>query len=322
LDTSTILFVLVTEVADKVKTAAGTFTLANLLAANAGSYISMMDALEIEAYCITGAPPTTPVTPPYVPPVTPPGTPPPTGAKDYEILNPSVNCDSAKCYARFNLKNNVRSGSIYIRLDVDGAARYKRYSYIIRGMTKPQMLSTSITGLSSGYHNLTIVVGKITDTDTYTHRFLVGAGTEPPIAKITKAGIISELGRRGAIDTSGISTTVGKNYWYIRCGEWGGKWLNYVTSNFEKSISLDIDVRNPPTRVADITLKANHNVVNELDREWVLARLSELPLKTVYTSPVTPPVTPPYVPPVTPPYVPPVTPQDGKHISGTTGGLQ
>jgi hypothetical protein len=303
LDTAMILFLLVTEVADWVRTAAGKFVLSDLMDANDGSYISMMDALEIEAYCIAGAPP---VTPPYVPPVTPPTTPLP-GAKDFEILNPSVNCDSKKCYARFNLKNNTGSGSAYVRLEVDGAPCYKRYAYITRGAEKPQVLSTSIADLSPGYHNLTIIVGKVTDTDSYTHRFLVaGAGIEPPAAaaQITPAEIAAELGRRGAIDTAAVSTTVGKDKWYIVHGEWGGTWLNYVTTNFIKSLSLDIDVRNPPTRASDISLKANHNVVNELDRSWVLARLAELPGAPAAAPPVTPPVTPPYTPPVTPTAVP------------------
>jgi hypothetical protein len=220
------------------------------------------------------------VTAPVTALVTPPVTPPPTGAKDYEIINPTVNCDSSKCYARFDLKNNSSSASAYIRVDIDGAPCYKRYVYILRGSTKPQVVSTSITGLSSGYHDLTIVVGRITDADTYTHRFFVGGpGIEPPAAavKITNADIAAELGRRGPIDTAALSTTVGKDKWYLVRGEYGGKWVSYVATNFIKSISLDIDVRNPPTQAADITLKANHNVVNELDSSWVLARLAELP---------------------------------------------
>ena len=275
LDTSTILFLLATEVADWVSTAAGKFTLGDLIAANDGSYISMMDALEIEAYCIAGAPPITP-------PVTPPG-PPTVSVKDFEIVNPIVNCDSNKCYAQFDLKNNGSSASAYVRVEIDGAPCYKRHVYILRGAKKAQVVTTSIAGLSSGYHNLTIAVGKDVDTDTYTHRFLVGEpGIEPPApaAKMTKAEIIEELRRRDAIDTAAVSTAVSANKWYMFKGR-----LNWHTANFEMGIEIrNLQTRNPPTQVSDISLtEEKMTPLAGLDRNWVLARLGELS----YTAPPT-----------------------------------
>jgi len=278
LDTSTILFVLVTEVADKVKTATGTFTFSDLTAANDGSYISMTNALDIEPYCIAAEPP---VTPPYTPPVTPPYTP-PAGAKDFEILNPNVTCDKYNCAVRLEIKNNSStSSSVYIRVDIDGRPKFKRYSYILRGTARLQKVTVPFTGISDGYHNLTIAVGKVVDTDTFTHRFLVGVGIEPPVTppvtpsgKITESEIVTEIRKRGTIDIAAIGRVIGDYKWYV----YGGRQLTYQLPNISKAITIkNIKLRNPPEWASDILLKEDRNTVATLDRSWVLARLGELP---------------------------------------------
>ncbi len=105
----------------------------------------------------------------------------------------------------------------------------------------------------------------------------------PPAGKITKAGIISEIGKSGAIDLSKVSTSPGGFRWYYTSGN-----LTYTSRLTRVKIS-NIATRNPPTKTTDIGLLEGGREVSELNREWVIGILAKLPYGAAPPPPPPPP---------------------------------